>query len=119
MALLRHVFFRVSLSLSVVFALRTLSSLAQSIVFTMLSSSFRTIGQRGSSIASRAFSTTPAASSAAEVKSLGVIGAGQMVGATIQLPFFVAFNGFLTRLLGTGYCSGGCPKSWSSGDAGR
>lgn len=118
MALLRHVFFRVSLSLSVVFALRTLSSLAQSIVFTMLSSSFRTIGQRGSSIASRAFSTTPAASSAAEVKSLGVIGAGQMVGTTIQQSF-AAFNGFLMRLLGIGHCSGGCPKSWSSSNAGR
>jgi hypothetical protein len=45
----------------------------------MLLSSLRMIGQRGPSIASRAFSTTSPAS-AAEVKSLGVIGAGQMVG---------------------------------------
>ncbi|KAF9892360.1 hypothetical protein FE257_002137 [Aspergillus nanangensis] len=43
----------------------------------MLSSSLRSLCHRGPSIASRAFSTTSAAY-AAEVKSLGVIGAGQM-----------------------------------------
>lgn len=53
----------------------------------MLLSSLRMLGQRGPSIASRAFSTTSAVS-AAEVKSLGVIGAGQMVGkATCTLLF--------------------------------
>lgn len=45
----------------------------------MLLSSLRVFGQRGPFIAIRAFSTTSPAS-AAEVKSLGVIGAGQMVG---------------------------------------
>ncbi|KAL2836525.1 3-hydroxyacyl-CoA dehydrogenase [Aspergillus pseudoustus] len=43
----------------------------------MLSQSLRLISRRGPSMASRAFSTSPVAS-AAEVKSLGVIGAGQM-----------------------------------------
>ncbi|KAL2832404.1 3-hydroxyacyl-CoA dehydrogenase [Aspergillus cavernicola] len=43
----------------------------------MLCSSFRIIGPRGPSMACRAFSTSPAVN-AAEVKSLGVIGAGQM-----------------------------------------
>ncbi|PYI24267.1 3-hydroxybutyryl-CoA dehydrogenase [Aspergillus japonicus CBS 114.51] len=43
----------------------------------MLSSSLRSLCYRGPSIASRAFSTSPLARSA-EVKSLGVIGAGQM-----------------------------------------
>ncbi|KKK11878.1 hypothetical protein P175DRAFT_0524481 [Aspergillus ochraceoroseus IBT 24754] len=43
----------------------------------MLSSSLRVLGRRGPSMASRAFSTSPAAY-AAEVKSLGVVGAGQM-----------------------------------------
>ncbi|KAL3475312.1 3-hydroxyacyl-CoA dehydrogenase [Aspergillus californicus] len=43
----------------------------------MLSSSFRAISRRGPSMACRAFSTSPAFN-AAEVKSLGVIGAGQM-----------------------------------------
>jgi 3-hydroxybutyryl-CoA dehydrogenase len=43
----------------------------------MLLSSLRVFGQRGPFIATRAFSTTSPAS-AAEVKSLGVIGAGQM-----------------------------------------
>ncbi|PYI31396.1 hypothetical protein BP00DRAFT_415575 [Aspergillus indologenus CBS 114.80] len=43
----------------------------------MLSSSLRSLCSRGPSIASRAFSTSPLARSA-EVKSLGVIGAGQM-----------------------------------------
>jgi hypothetical protein len=44
----------------------------------LLSQSLRMILRRGPSMASRAFSTSPAVS-AAEVKSLGVIGAGQMV----------------------------------------
>ncbi|KAL2796491.1 3-hydroxyacyl-CoA dehydrogenase [Aspergillus keveii] len=43
----------------------------------MLSQPLRMISRRGPSMASRAFSTSPAVS-AAEVKSLGVIGAGQM-----------------------------------------
>ncbi|PLN81215.1 3-hydroxyacyl-CoA dehydrogenase [Aspergillus taichungensis] len=43
----------------------------------MLFSSLRTLSFRGPSVASRAFSTSPVAR-AAEVKSLGVIGAGQM-----------------------------------------
>ncbi|KAE8350697.1 3-hydroxybutyryl-CoA dehydrogenase [Aspergillus coremiiformis] len=43
----------------------------------MLSSSFRSFCYKGPSIASRAFSTSPAPY-AAEVRSLGVIGAGQM-----------------------------------------
>lgn len=58
-------------------------------------SSLRMLGQRGPSIASRTFSTTSAAS-AAEVKSLGVIGAGQMVGNTLHThtypPKVVEFN---------------------------
>lgn len=61
----------------------------------MLASSLRTIGLRGPSVASRAFSTTSAAS-AAEVKSLGVIGAGQMVRFDI-IPF-AAFNVSLTMV---------------------
>ena len=52
----------------------------------MLLSSLKMLGQRGPSIASRTFSTTSAAS-AAEVKSLGVIGAGQMVGNSSHAPF--------------------------------
>lgn len=56
----------------------------------MLLSSLRMLGQRGPSIASRTFSTTSAAS-AAEVKSLGVIGAGQMVGNTPYTHIFSSY----------------------------
>lgn len=58
----------------------------------MLFSSFRAVARRGPSIASRAFSTTSAANAAAEVKSLGVIGAGQMVGLrflTVEIRLFL------------------------------
>ncbi|RJE27400.1 3-Hydroxybutyryl-CoA dehydrogenase [Aspergillus sclerotialis] len=44
----------------------------------MLLSSLRAFTSRGPSMASRTFSTTTAAHAAAEVKSLGVVGAGQM-----------------------------------------
>ena len=42
--------------------------------------SLKAIAFKGPSMAARAFSTTSAVYAAAEVKSLGVIGAGQMVG---------------------------------------
>jgi hypothetical protein len=53
----------------------------------MLSQSLRMMSRRGPSMASRAFSTSPAVS-AAEVKSLGVIGAGQMVCLQLKHLFY-------------------------------
>jgi hypothetical protein len=64
--------------------------LSQSILVAraeMLSQPLRMISRRGPSMASRAFSTSPAVS-AAEVKSLGVIGAGQMVCLQLKRLFY-------------------------------
>lgn len=71
------------------FALRFNILLSESHTVIMLLSSLRILGQRGPSIASRTFSTTSVAS-AAEVKSLGVIGAGQMVGNAPHTHIFLA-----------------------------
>jgi 3-hydroxybutyryl-CoA dehydrogenase len=52
----------------------------------MFSASVRSVARVGSSITSRSFSTSTAAY-AAEVKSLGVIGAGQMVSMLLYCNF--------------------------------